>query len=130
MQDIMVTIAGPQKMRRFYLICLPVLMLAFILALPISPVYAETYTYDTTGRLTMVAYDDGSSITYNYDNTGNLLQQAIFIEMALADVILVLQVLSGIEPAPAVYKEADVDGDNKIGLEEVIYILQKVSGLR
>ena len=26
--------------------------------------------------------------------------------------------------------KADVNGDGKIGLEEVIYILQKVSGLR
>ena len=24
----------------------------------------------------------------------------------------------------------DVNGDNKIGLEEIIYVLQKVSGLR
>ena len=34
---------------------------------------AETYTYDVTGRLTRVTYDDGSSITYTYDNNGNIL---------------------------------------------------------
>jgi len=51
-----------------------VLSLAVILGLAFSPpVAAETYTYDDTGRLTSVVYDDGSSITYSYDNNGNLL---------------------------------------------------------
>ena len=37
---------------------------------------AEAYTYDVTGRLTRVTYDDGSSITYTYDNSGNILNVA------------------------------------------------------
>ena len=48
----------------------------------------------------------------------------------LADAILALQVMAGIEPSATVYQEADVNGDNKIGMEEVVYIIQKVSGLR
>ncbi len=36
-------------------------------------VLAETYTYDAVGRLTSVAYGDGSSMTYTYDPNGNLL---------------------------------------------------------
>ena len=48
----------------------------------------------------------------------------------LADAILALQVMAGIEPSATAHKEADVNGDNKIGIEEVIYILQKVSELR
>jgi len=126
----MTTITGRQKMRPFYLICLSSFMLALLLALITTPVYAETYTYDTVGRLTTVAYDDGSTITYNYDNTGNLLQRVVTVNMTLSDVIFVLQVLVGIEPSAAVYKKTDVDGDGQIELEEVIYILQKVSGLR
>jgi len=47
----------------------------------------------------------------------------------LADAILTLQVLSGLNP-PNVNIGADVNGDNKIGLEEVIYILQKAAELR
>jgi Dockerin type I domain len=47
----------------------------------------------------------------------------------LADAILALQVMAEIEPSATAHKEADVNGDNKIGIEEVIYILQKVSGL-
>jgi len=106
------------------------MVLLTMLALSVQLVSAGTYTYDAVGRLINVTYDDGSSIIYNYDNAGNILQQDIFIEMTLADTILVLQVMSGIEPSPTVYKEADVNEDNQIGLEEVIYILQNVSGLR
>jgi uncharacterized repeat protein (TIGR02543 family) len=48
----------------------------------------------------------------------------------LADAILALQVLAGIAPQQTVYKEADVNNDGKIGLQEVIYILQKVADTR
>jgi len=48
----------------------------------------------------------------------------------LRDAIMAIQGCAGIIPPSTVYKEADVNGDNKIGMEEVIYILQKVSGLR
>ena len=44
--------------------------------------------------------------------------------------IIALQVMVGIESSTTVYKGADVNEDGWIGLEEVIYILQKVSGLR
>jgi len=47
----------------------------------------------------------------------------------LADAILALQVLAGLNP-PDVNIGADVNNDGKIGLEEVIYILQKVAELR
>ncbi|MBU4449632.1 MAG: exo-alpha-sialidase, partial [Proteobacteria bacterium] len=48
----------------------------------------------------------------------------------LADAILGLQITGGIKPVVAILKEADVNGDNKIGIEEVIYILQFIAGLR
>jgi len=105
-------------------------MLVFFIATHITPANAETYTYDAAGRLTSVTYDDGSSITYTYDNTGNILELDVFIEMSLADTILILQVMSGIDLPAGIYKEADVNEDNLIGLEEVIYIFQKLSGLR
>jgi len=47
----------------------------------------------------------------------------------LTDAIAGLQVLAGLSP-PNVKVGADVNGNNKIGLEEVIYILQKAAGLR
>ena len=48
----------------------------------------------------------------------------------LSDLILAAQIISGITPLQTINKEADVNGDGKIGMEEVIYILQKVSELR
>lgn len=48
----------------------------------------------------------------------------------LADAVLALQVCAGMTPAGEVNIHADVNGDNKISLEEVIYILQTVAGLR
>ena len=37
--------------------------------------YAETYTYDNTGRLTGVTYADGSQLNYSYDANGNRLSR-------------------------------------------------------
>jgi parallel beta-helix repeat protein len=46
----------------------------------------------------------------------------------LRDAILALQVCIGIAPTSAIHKEADVNGDNRIGLEEAIHALQVVAG--
>ena len=51
-------------------------------------------------------------------------------DMDLTYGILALQIVAGIEPSRTVNTVADVNGDNKIGMEEVIHILQKVSGLK
>ena len=50
--------------------------------------------------------------------------------VTIADAILALQLCS--EPFPSVYinKGADVNQDQRIGIEEVIYILQYVAGTR
>ena len=50
-------------------------------------------------------------------------------EVDLADAILALKVTAKI-PSTTVSDEAEVSGDQKIGIEEVIYVLQKVSGLK
>ncbi len=47
----------------------------------------------------------------------------------LADAIVVLRILNNISVS-YVNQNADVNGDGKIGIEELIYILQKVAGLR
>ena len=48
----------------------------------------------------------------------------------LADAILSLQVCSGMTPSYWVDKESDVNGDDRVGPDETIYILQKVAELR
>ena len=46
------------------------------------------------------------------------------------DAILALQINSNINPAQKGWIEADVNEDGRIGMVEIIYILQKVTGLR
>ncbi len=49
----------------------------------------------------------------------------------LADAILALQVAAGkTEPSRSVHIRADVNGDERIGTEEVVYILRKTGGLK
>jgi len=48
----------------------------------------------------------------------------------LIDLILSMQLISGLNPSQVIYKTGDANGDNRIGLEEVVYIMQRVSGLR
>ena len=50
-------------------------------------------------------------------------------EVDLADLVLSLQVLTGMAPAN-LHRGADVDADGQIGLAEAIYILGKAAGLR
>lgn len=45
----------------------------------------------------------------------------------LADAIMALHVLSGLTPLPPANLSGDVNGDFRIGLEEVVYILRKIS---
>jgi hypothetical protein len=57
------------------------------------------------------------------------------LDVDLADAILALRVLAGMDTAGLIRSDyatssADVNGDSKIGLEEVIYILQHVAGAR
>jgi len=48
----------------------------------------------------------------------------------LSDAILALQILAGIDPSVTVSSQADVDESDQIGLAEVVFILQEISGLR
>ena len=51
--------------------------------------------------------------------------------ISLADAILALQILAGINTAgQTLLRYADVTGDGKIGMAEAIYILQKAAGIR
>jgi len=101
----------------------------------LSPIIPGTYSMSVSasgyGSMSVsdVVIGAGDVVTQSFglypigdiNNDGNIV---------VADIILALQLLAQIEPSSTVDKRADVDGDAKIGLEEVIYILQKVSGLR
>lgn len=47
----------------------------------------------------------------------------------LIDCIIVLQIMNGTQPNNFILS-ADIDSNGKIGMEEVIHIMQKISGLR
>jgi hypothetical protein len=51
-------------------------------------------------------------------------------DVDLIDAIIGLQVLSGVVPVTDLLVSGDVNGDAKVGLEDVIYILQMVAGIR
>lgn len=48
-------------------------ILAFVLVFAVARIEAETYSYDSLGHLTRIAYPDGTSIDYTYDANGNRL---------------------------------------------------------
>lgn len=48
----------------------------------------------------------------------------------LTDVVLCLQVLTGVDPAEGVSLEADVNGNGRIGPEEAVFSLEAAAGLR
>ncbi|MCP4353912.1 MAG: carbohydrate-binding domain-containing protein [Desulfobacterales bacterium] len=50
-------------------------------------------------------------------------------EVDLVDLILILKVMSGVLTDQTIHVSADVNGDNKIGLREAVYILQSVSDI-
>jgi hypothetical protein len=52
------------------------------------------------------------------------------LTIGLTDAILALQVVSHIVPSETIYREADVNGDKRINIIEVIYILQNIAGMR
>jgi hypothetical protein len=50
--------------------------------------------------------------------------------ISLANIILILRVISGLAPSLDDLTQGDVNGDGRIGLEEAIYMLQKAAGAR
>lgn len=100
------------------------------------------YTYDGLNRLTKVDYGRGIFISFIYDEIGNLTRviangKPVVLgdidndgNVTLTDVVLGLQLATGQEPSGAVTTDADINGDGKIGMEEVLHALQKFSGER
>ena len=117
-------------MRKVIFIWLAIAVSLWLFPAPIASAGTVNYTYDDAGRLIKADYGDERTIIYGYDLTGNLLRRVVAVEITLADAILALQVLAGNEPSTAVYKEADLNGDVKMGLEEVVCILQKICKVR
>jgi len=61
------------------------------------------------------------------ESTGNLNYD---LYADLADLIIALRIVSGMDPGVPIALGSDVNGDGNIGIAEAVYILQKVSGMR
>jgi hypothetical protein len=104
--------------------------------------FTYSLTYGDANRATYISADNNNSITHEFRFNGHLSRIAVsgsaqssglgdpnhLDGVDLADAILALKVVYGLKPS--VFLDADVNSDNKIGLQEAIYILQKVAGLR
>jgi hypothetical protein len=67
------------------------------------------------------------TVNYTYADHGDVNRDG---KVDLLDAILAIRICIGMTPAEEVNTDTDVDGDGKIGMAEVIYILQKAAGLR
>lgn len=98
------------------------------------------YQYDILHRLSKVTRGDGSITVYGYDNLGNRTSKTVtspFLagdingnnQVDITDLILSLQVATDTNPSQNTYPASDVNSDGKIGIEETIYVLRRVSDL-
>lgn len=76
-----------------------------------------------------VTMDEARSVTAGFRDvlTGDINDSRI---VDLADAILAMQVVAGVNPPETVYRQADVNGDRKIGTDDALYVLQSVAQMR
>ena len=97
--------------------------------------YNEVFMYNTHWLMADTDFDgceDGSEVMggrnpLDQDPQGDLNADCT---IDLKDIITALQIISKIEQTSIIELGADVNDDQKIGLQEVIYIIQKVSEFR
>jgi len=90
---------------------------------------AATYAYDALNRLTTVTYDQCETLRYAYDPAGSITAAA-YDRAGLADAIRGMQILVGLTPVLPADGCTDPSGDMKTGINDVIYILQTITGTR
>ena len=99
-----------------------------------SQTYTEPITIATTTTLKYFSKDLAGNSESVKTEIYSITQTAGDIDgngaVDLADAILALQVMAGNQPSATIFMEADVNNDNRIGLEEAIYIMQRVAGFR
>jgi YD repeat-containing protein len=90
---------------------------------------AERFHYDPSGRLTLVIYDDLSSISYTYDANSNLLSVApapaviagdedLDGDVDAADIAAILAIiLNGGQPYSIA---ADCNGDDRVSVPDLV----------
>jgi len=110
-----------------------------VLFIPLAHAGTTSFKYDAAGRLVSADYDGGRFIDFTYDPAGNLIKRIAGTQLSgdvvadgvidLKDLIVTLQLVGAIAPEGAGYR-SDVNGDHRVGVEEALYILEKVGGVR
>jgi len=98
----------------------------------LTEIYVQSMAINPSSPNTIYAGTYGSGVfiyTDSASSSGTLGDLNGVGGVDLADAIIALRILADIDVGN-VPTTADVNGDSRIGLEEVIYILQKISGLR
>jgi len=85
-----------------------------------------TYTYDNLNRLEKIEYAGGALFDFTYDNVGNRLTKSL--TFGLNDVIAILKLMTGYHDGA--FSSVDINADGKIGMPELIYVMQRLTGLR
>ena len=99
------------------------------------------YTYDEHNCLIGVDYPNGSSIGYSYDgvyNRGQRIYSTVNLPgdidgnslVELRDVIIDLRIAAGMVPPVYIQLANEVTGNGRVGIEEAIFGLEVVSGIR
>ena len=81
----------------------------------------SNYTGEVTMGIKVYSGDSGTFIVFS--------DGVYSPRPTLSDAVAVLQILSGLTP-PSPIQMTDVSSDSKLGVDKVIYILQRVAGLR
>ena len=139
----MLVLRTQEKIRLFSYSCftlktfvLSCFLFIFYQLFSVDSAYASDLTnslvYDNLNRLKEFSLSNSSyqlAINYTYDAAGNITKitsSQVVKAKTLADAIRYLQVLSGGNPA-GVSKDDDISHDDRIGLEEVMGTLQRLS---
>ena len=114
-------------------------ILSLLLLPKISSAETVSYQYDSFGQLENAQYGTGLQLVYVYDTIGNretftltaadILAGDINGDSAidLTDVVIGLKIVSGETVIHPINKSSDINSNNRIGMEEVIYIMQKMA---
>jgi hypothetical protein len=97
------------------------------------PLVAMVDLYGYTGKTKLSYFDTGIDVSQQvlwsvikFDVWAAILED----DWHLSDAILVTQTMAGMNPTIPDNGPYDINGDEKIGLQELVYILQKIAGLR
>ena len=111
-----------------------VLFVLFFFLLQTQIVFASLtnirYTYDKLNRITSINYNNSTSLIYDYDASGNIIKTKIVCntkKIGLNDAIIVLQILSNVKTDEIMFFQDDINGNDRLDIAEIVYMLQYIS---